>query len=151
MKTLEIKWQRLVSKGQTCPRCGLTEKELKLAISTLKKSLAPLKIKVILEKNELSVAKFKKDPLSSNQIWLNNRPLEDWINGKIGKSQCCDVCGPAKCRTLGVGEETYETIPADLIIRAGLLAASQIITLKIDKGCCVDKPKKLAKNSCCSK
>lgn len=151
MKTLKIKWQRLVSKRQTCPRCGLTEKELKRAIFTLKQSLAPLKIKIVLEKNELSVAKFKKDPLSSNQIWLNNRPLEDWVNGKIGKSQCCDVCGPAKCRTISVGEEIHETIPSDLIIRAGLLAASQMLTLKIDKVCCANKPKKSTKNSCCSK
>ncbi|MBC7131250.1 DUF2703 domain-containing protein, partial [Candidatus Bathyarchaeota archaeon] len=28
MGTLRIKWQRLVSDGQTCPRCGSTEEEL---------------------------------------------------------------------------------------------------------------------------
>ena len=53
--TLKIKWKRLISKGETCPRCGSTEEELRKAVSTLKKSFAPLGIKVILEKEELSV------------------------------------------------------------------------------------------------
>jgi hypothetical protein len=126
MKTLKIKWQRLISDGQTCPRCGSTEQELEKAISILGQSLAPLKIEIVLEKDELSVAEFKKDPLRSNQIWLNDRLLEEWIGGKGGQSQCCDVCGPAKCRTVGMGNEVYETIPANLIIEAGLLAASQL-------------------------
>ena len=127
MKTLKIKWQRLVSDGQTCPRCGSTEEELERAISTLKQSLIPLGIKVVIEKDELSVAEFKKDPLQSNQIWLNGRLLEDWIGGKVGQSPCCDVCGPSECRTVGVGGELYEAIPADLVIKAGLLVASQLV------------------------
>ena len=92
--TLKIRWKRLISKGETCPRCGSTEEELRKAVSTLKKSFAPLGIKVILEKEELSVTEFKKDPLQSNRIWINNRLLEDWIEGRVGHSPCCDVCGP---------------------------------------------------------
>jgi hypothetical protein len=76
---------------------------------------------------ELSVAEFKKDPLQSNQIWINNRSLEDLIGGKVGQSLCCDVCGSSECRTVGVGEKVYEAIPANLIIKAGLLVASQLI------------------------
>ena len=77
--TMKIKWKRLISKGETCPRCGSTEEALRTAVSTLKQSLAPLGIEVILEKEELSVTEFKKDPLQSNRIWINNRLLEDWI------------------------------------------------------------------------
>ncbi|SJZ83227.1 protein of unknown function [Selenihalanaerobacter shriftii] len=29
MKDLKVKWQRLISDGETCPRCGGTEEELK--------------------------------------------------------------------------------------------------------------------------
>ncbi len=90
MKVLKIKWQRLISDGQTCPRCGSTEAELKKAISALKQSLASLGIQVVLEMGEVSVAEFKKNHLQSNQIWLNDRLLEDWIGGKAGQSQCCD-------------------------------------------------------------
>ncbi|MGA9844950.1 MAG: DUF2703 domain-containing protein [Nitrososphaeraceae archaeon] len=79
---LKIKWKRLISEGETCPRCGSTEEALRKAVSTLEQSLAPLGIEVILEKEELSVTEFKKDPLQSNRIWINNRLLEDWIEGR---------------------------------------------------------------------
>lgn len=151
MKTLKIKWQRLVSGGQTCPRCGSTEEELEKAISTLKQSLTPLGIQVVLEKDELSVAEFKKDPLRSNQIWLNDRLLEDWIGGKVGQSPCCDVCGPSECRTVGIGEEVYEAIPADLIIKAGLLAASQLVVRETNESCCESEAPKTPTTSCCPK
>lgn len=151
MKVLKISWQRLVSDGQTCPRCKLTEKELEKAISTLKQSLIPLGIEVVLEKDELSVAAFKKDPLKSNQIWFNGRSLEDWIGGKVGQSQCCDVCGPSECRTVGVGGEVYEVIPADLVIKAGLLAASQLLSPESDKSCDKNETSVKKSGSCCPK
>ncbi len=127
VKTLRIEWKRLVSDGQTCPRCGSTEEELEKAISSLKQSLVPLGIEVVLEKYELSIEEFEKDPLQSNQIWLNNRSLEDWIGGQVGQSPCCDVCGPSECRTIQIGEAVYEAITADLVIKAGLRAASQLV------------------------
>jgi hypothetical protein len=126
-KTLTLKWQRLLSDGQTCRRCEVTGVEVEKALVALKKALSPLGIDVILEKDELSVEEFKKDTLQSNMIWLNGRVLEDWIEGKLGKSQCDDVCGLHECRTVGLEEEVYETIPAELIIKAGLLAASQLL------------------------
>lgn len=135
MKGLKIKWQRLVSDKQTCQRCGSTEKELEKAVSTLQQCLIPVGIKVSLEKKELSIKEFKKDPLRSNQIWLNDRLLEDWIGGKVGQSQCRDVCGPSECRTVGAGGEVYEVIPADLVIKAGLLAASQLLSPDSSKSC----------------
>jgi hypothetical protein len=63
MKVLEIKWQRLLidESGQTCPKCGSTEKELDKAVSALKQSLAPLGIEVILEKIVIDAVTFAKD------------------------------------------------------------------------------------------
>lgn len=126
-KLLEIKWQRLISKGETCPRCGSTEKEVDKAVSALSRSLAPLGINIRLKKEKLSVSEFKKDPLRSNRIFINRRPLEDWIGGETGHSSCCDVCGPLECRTLEVQGKVYEAIPAELIIKAGLIAASTLV------------------------
>ncbi len=139
MKTLKIKWQRLVSDGQTCPRCGATEKELEKAFSVLRQSLAHLGIGVILEKHELSISKFKEDPLRSNQIWFNDLLLEDLICGRAGQSPCCDVCGPSECRTVEVDGKVYEVISADLIIKAGLVAASLLMGTKTNKSCCESK------------
>jgi len=130
MKTLKFKWQRLMYEGQTCPRCGSTEVEVEKAIAALKESLNPQGIDVELEKSELSVDVFKKDTLQSNMIWIGDRLLEEWIGGMTGKSQCCDVCGPNDCRTVSFGGEEYEVIPSELLIKAGLLAASQLLGLE---------------------
>ncbi len=134
--TLKIKWKRLVTEGETCPRCGSTEEELTKAVSTLKQSLSPLGINVTLEKEELSAAEFKINSLQSNQIWINNRLLEEWIEGNVGQSPCCDVCGPHDCRTVEVEGQIHETVPAEIIIKAGLLAASQLVSPRTDESCC---------------
>lgn len=152
MKTLKIKWQRLLSEGETCPRCGSTEKEVDKAVSILSKSVTPLGIKVELEKTELSVSEFKKNPLQSNRIWINDRSLEDWVEGKTDKSPCCDVCGPSECRTLEVEGKVYESIPADVIVRAGLLAAAEMVKKEpASASCCEPKIKSPKGESCCPK
>ncbi len=120
MKTLKIKWKRLVLEGQTCSRCGSTEEELEKAVSALRRLLSHQRVEVILEKDELSIEEFQKDPLHSNKIWINDVPLEDLIEGKVGKSSCCDICDPFECRTIEIEGKTYEVIPAELIIKAGL-------------------------------
>lgn len=145
MKTLKIRWQRLVFNGQTCPRCASTGEEIEKAADVLKQILAPLGIEVVTEKIELSHAEFSKNPLESNRIWIGDMPLEEWINGKVDQSSCCDVCSPYDCRTVTVEGKTYETIPADLIIKAGLLAASNLIGSGKNESCCGSK----ASVSCC--
>ncbi len=149
MRVLKIRWQRLVSDGKTCQRCGTTEKELDKAATALNQSLGSLDIQVSLEKVELSIAEFSEDPLQSNQIWLNDQLLEDWLGGKVNRSRCCDVCGPAECRTVVIGEETFEAIPAELIIRAGLLAASQMVITETAGSCCNSETPKASTNGCC--
>lgn len=130
MKTLKIKWQQLVSEGQTCQRCRSTEGELEKALSLLRQALTPFGVEIILKKKELSQLAARRDPSRSNRIWINDRPLEEWVQGTVGQSPCCDVCGDLECRTLVVGEEIYETIPASLIVQAGFLAASQLLLLR---------------------
>lgn len=127
MKTLTIRWQRLVNEsGQTCTRCEETGNTVKTAFDKLKKALAVLDIEVELEKETLSFLIFTKDPLQSNRVWIGGRPLEEWIGATVGKSQCCDVCGDSECRTISTGQSTFDAIPEDLIIRAGLLAAAEL-------------------------
>jgi hypothetical protein len=127
MKTLNIRWQRLVSKGETCPRCGATEKEVEKALQTLEQSLAPLGVKVALEKQELNQREFQKDPLQSNRLWIEGRSLEEWLGLKVGQTPCCQTCGDAECRTLETAGQVYEFVPAELIIKAGLLAAAKLV------------------------
>jgi len=140
-KVLKITWQRLVDeKGQTCQRCGSTEKELQKAFQSLKKSLAPLGIRVALEKKTLDPATCAKDISQSNRIWLGEQTLEEWLDAQVGKSLCGFCCAElgdqVECRTVEVEGQVYETIPAKLIIRAGLLAAADLYEEPSTKSCC---------------
>lgn len=125
MQILKIHWQRLVQEEQTCERCAATEAEVDQAGQTLSRSLAPLGIEVVVEKQVLSQADFLKNPQQSNLIIINGRPLEYWLWGRTGRSPCCGPCGDQPCRTVEVQGQVYETIPATLIIQAGLMAAQQ--------------------------
>ncbi|MCX7716370.1 MAG: DUF2703 domain-containing protein, partial [Endomicrobia bacterium] len=97
MKKLEIKWQRLVYKNQTCLRCAKTENEIKKAVSLLKEVCRNTGIKFVLKKEKISKNEFIKNPLKSNQIFINNKPIEEYLNAKTSKTKCCDVCGSVEC------------------------------------------------------
>lgn len=128
MKTLSLKWQRLVdARGGTCPRCRTTGDEVAAAAKTLAKALKPLGIALRAERKPLSPAAFRRRPSSSNRIWLGGRPLEDWLGAATGESECCGPCGDARCRTVELGGKTHAAVPARLVVAAGLLAAGNLL------------------------
>jgi hypothetical protein len=127
MPALPIRWQRLVKDGRTCTRCGNTEVEVRRAAETLRQVLAPLGIEPQLDVAEVEEAAVATSPLESNRIWIAGRPMEDWLSGSVGSSQCCPVCGDSDCRTLEIRGTTFETIPERLIVKAGLLAAAEAL------------------------
>ena len=131
MKKLIIRWQRLLDNNKTCPRCRKTEKEIEKAYKKLKEVFSPIGIEVVLDKRERSMDVFKTNPLVSNQIWIMDKPIEEWLNANSGKSRCCDVCGDEECRTIELSGKTYESIPEALIIKACLLAAADLISPKL--------------------
>ena len=124
MLRLNITWRYLADEqGQTCTRCAETDRELVKAVRFLQKALAPVGIIFDLERSPLTPAEFAQDPLQSNRITIGGRDLEKWLKAEVGKSPCCGPCGDTPCRTLNLKDKTYETIPAELIIQAGLQAA----------------------------
>ena len=128
MKTLPIVWQRLVSaQGSTCPRCHSTGEEVQLAVAKLQQVLAPLGVEPQLQTHEIDEATFLQDTLQSNQILINGQPMEHWLGGQTGSSRCCNECGDNECRTVEVGGQSYETIPEDLLVRAGVIAAARML------------------------
>ena len=126
MKTLKIKWQRLVVQGEQCPRCNAIERELEKGFQSLKQSLAPLGTNVILEKKELDIETHYEDVLESNRIWIGERAIEEWLNAKVGQNLCRGSCCDTEIRTLEVGDKIYENISAEMIVKAGLMAASKL-------------------------
>ena len=128
MKVLPIIWKRLVSTaGQTCDRCSGTNQELQRAIDKLRLVLSPLEIQPTLEIRAIGEEEFKANPSESNRIWIAGRPMEDWLGARVGRSRCCSVCGDSECRTVEVQGATFEVIPENVVIKAALVAASQLL------------------------
>jgi hypothetical protein len=140
MKNLSFVWHRLVKDGQTCNRCGETFEELEKAVAKLKSSLLPLGIEVTIETEELTEEAFKANPSKSNEVWIAGKKVEDWLDAPIGMTPCSTVCEGSSCRTIEINGNSYETIPEELFIKAGLTAAGSILT-------CEASP---TSNSCCS-
>jgi hypothetical protein len=151
MNVLKIRWKRLVDeKGKTCDRCGTTETMEEESVSKLKVSLKGLGIDVVLEKSAISPSEFSKDTLESNRIWINGKPIEEWLSATSGQSKCCTVCGESDCRTVTVGGKTYEAIPSELIVKAGLLAAAELLHDKPVSPCCPPAIPPKGGSGCCS-
>lgn len=128
MTEMEIVWQRLVTKGgTTCPRCRKTGEEVFRAFDRLQRVLEPLGVILVLKILDLDETTFQEQPAESNRIWVAGKPIEEWINGQTGSSLCCDECGENECRTIDVNGQTYEVIPEDLLVRAGIIAASRML------------------------
>ena len=128
MRPLPIRWQRLVSaEGTTCDRCGGTYEEMMRAMDSLRASLLPLGMEPVIEIVAMDEATFKADPSQSNRIWIAGRPMEEWLDARVGSSPCCSVCGDAECRTLSVAGITHETIPHELFLEAACRAAAALL------------------------
>jgi len=127
MKTMTVEWQRLVTNGQTCERCACTGNATEVAFEKLKRCLIEVGIDMRLETHALDQSTFEAAPLESNRIRIDGRTLEQWLDGSTGQSQCCGPCGDAECRTVTVDGKTYDAVPEDLILRAGLLAAAETL------------------------
>jgi hypothetical protein len=127
-QVLTIRWQRLQdSAGQTCDRCGITEQTIEQAGQLLAVCLKPLGFRVAVEKSTLTPAQFALDPSQSNRIWIGDQPLETVLGAKTGTSQCAGVCGEKSCRAMVVNGRSYEAIPVELIVRAGMKVAADMI------------------------
>lgn len=152
---LTIRWQRLVTDdGTTCDRCGGTQEELRKAVGILRESLRPLAVEVVSTEETLSTEECADDIIGSNRILIEGRSLEEWLGAEVGQSpceSCCTAIGEdVECRTVDLDGMTYEVIPAELIVRAGLLAASSLMQSRSSASCCSrgDEPSEAAP-ACC--
>ena len=89
--------------------------------------LRPLDIEPVLETRQIDDAMFRADPSLSNRIWVDGTPMEEWLDASVGSSRCCSVCGDAECRTVEIGDTTFETIPERVLVRAALIATAQML------------------------
>jgi len=133
-KVLHVTWQRLVDDtGVTCSRCRETETRLDEAVTVLRPLLSGQGIEIILRKKRILPLAFNQDPLASNIISIEGKPLESWLQAETGRSPCCDVCGDNECRTLSFEGKTYEAVPVELIIRGLLRAVETVFGIKLER------------------
>jgi len=97
------------------------------AVSKLEQVLKPLGIEPTLETRAIDQESFKANPSESNRVWIAGKSMETWLGAAVGSSRCCSVCGESECRTVKVGESEFESIPEALLLRAALVAASQLL------------------------
>lgn len=125
---MTIEWLRLVNdEGQTCDRCAATGDNTEVAFEKLKRCLVQIGIDVVFKKHTLDQSAFLTNPVESNKIKIDGKSMEQWLDGTAGQSRCCGPCGDSECRTITVDGITHEAIPENLVIRAGLLAAAEIM------------------------
>jgi hypothetical protein len=98
-------------------------------VGQLSRALAPLGIQPTLHEEAIDEATFKAQPSESNRIWINGQSIEALLGARVGASPCCSVCGDSPCRTLELGGSAYESIPASLIVQAGLRAAADLMSV----------------------
>lgn len=128
MRKIEIIWQRLVDeKGETCDRCNKTYLNLESAIKKIEPLLTNIGLQIEFQKKSLSMDEFKKNPLSSNEIIINGKKIENVLNLKVGQSGCCGPCGDNECRTVIDESGEKEEVEERLIIKAILKEVVEII------------------------
>ena len=121
---LKIRWKRLVdSTGQTAAIHSATEQGINAAVQTLKASLEPLGVEVVLQKADMTQEQFTEAPLNSNRIWLNGKLLETYLpDTKSGQVQ--DKESKIAFRTVNFGGTAFKDVPAKMIEHAGVIAAA---------------------------
>jgi hypothetical protein len=124
MQTLEIEWRHLEKDGRTCLRCSDTLQSLQQVVTQLAAECAPRGVNVAYRETKLPPERLSE----SNLILFNGIPLEAALPGASASESecrsCGDLCGePSVCRTVSVGEHTFEAIPAALIRQAACAVA----------------------------
>jgi hypothetical protein len=146
-RTLTLEWQRMIDEeGNVC--CG--SEDTRIAVEAAREKLAQeLKdhgIKVVLTKSDFSPDECRDCPERANRIMVAGYGVDYWLGAEVGKSPCEGFCKQAlgdkgSCQNLIYEGKTYEVVPAELIVKAGLAAAAHPSTFKA-AGKCAGCPSK---------
>jgi hypothetical protein len=119
MDRLEIEWRHLDKDGKTCDRCSDTGETVRAAYADLVKELEPKGWEVSLKEKLLTDQELPE----SNSIYLNGIAIENLLPDTRKSENCCASCreilgSPTMCRTLERNGQTFEAIPAAMILEA---------------------------------
>ena len=119
MKRLEIEWRHLDKDGETCERCSDTGKTVRAVFADLVKELGDKGWEVCLKETLLT----DQEIPDSNSIYFNGVAIENLLPETRKSENCCVSCceilgSPTMCRTLERNGQTFEAIPAAMIMEA---------------------------------
>jgi hypothetical protein len=119
MNRLEIEWRHLDKDGKTCDRCSDIGETVRAAYADLVEELKPKGWEVTLKETLLTDQEIPE----SNSIYFNGIAIEKLLSDTRKSENCCASCGeilgsPTMCRTLERNGQTFETIPAAMILEA---------------------------------
>ncbi len=83
MKRWTILWKRLVTMGRPVRVAAIPAVNLKRRVNKLRIVLHPLGIEPLLQTEEIDEATFKTNTAESNRVWIQGRPLEDWLGADV--------------------------------------------------------------------
>lgn len=120
MQTLQIEWKHYENAGETCVRCSETGQELQKVVTSLVEECRPHGWDIQLKITKLT----EQDIAESNIILINGQPIENILKDATSGESQCDSCGELMgqasvcCRTIEIGEKSYEGISSELIREA---------------------------------
>jgi hypothetical protein len=133
---LVIRWQNAPCQStDPCEACLTGPQEIRSACERLRSALALLNIKVMLDEQTVAAGE--------SVLLINGRGIEQWLGGKLVKRQCASCQNgnsDTKVYALELDGSVYEAISSDMIIRAGLLAASEIYAARPSAACELQTP-----------
>ncbi|MGD8628767.1 MAG: DUF2703 domain-containing protein, partial [bacterium] len=97
-------------------------------------------IEVVLAKTDFSPEECQEYPERANRILVGGYGVDYWLGAEVGKSPCEGFCKQTlgdngSCQNLIYEGKTYEVIPAELIVKAGLAAAAHPSTFVTAGNC----------------
>lgn len=114
--------------GETCDRCGDTLSSVRSAVEALATGLAPLDIPVTLMEHDATAENLP----DSNTVLINGRSLEEWLGAERVATDCpscSDLVGESVCcSALSMGGAVHESLTADHVMRAALIAIGMLET-----------------------
>jgi hypothetical protein len=133
--TLTIAWHKVSdADGSICDLSTATEQSIEQASLELTRTLAPHGVKV--EVKTLTPEKVEGSTCLCNRVLIQGRYIDEWLDAEVVKAPCSGCPNQSGCAGSGsacAGQTamvhqgiTYNIVPANLIVMAGMVAAADL-------------------------
>jgi hypothetical protein len=151
VKTLTIAWHKVTEDdGTVCDLSTRTQQVVEQAAKDLRRTLAPNGIDVAVE--TITPAKVEGSQCLCNRVLVQGRFVDEWLGADVVKAPCSGCADRGACpksaesgsacagqTAMAYQGNTYEIVPANLLMMAGLIAAADMSGQVVSYGACPGK------------